>query len=165
MQIDLSSFATNSDIEDMKEEFEKKLIDIRINYVKILIEMHTRLDQVPLSNDSLMKEVADIRLNLIMSFVCKDTEYYTYFKAKYGKEWFDNKKRDMYDFTNNREELIKKLNELIESEKDKSSYSFYKEWVSLITEYRFVFGMSQITEEHIRNNMFIDFFDATSDRL
>jgi hypothetical protein len=165
MQIDLSSFATNSDLESMKEEFEKKLIDIRINYVKILIEMHTRLDQVPLSNDSLMEEIADIRLNSIMSFVCKDTEYYTYFKAKYGKEWFDNKQRDMHDFTSNREELIKKLNCLIESEKDKSSYYFYKEWVNLITEYRFVFGKNEITEEHIKNNMFIDFFDATSDRL
>lgn len=165
MQIDLSNFATNSDLEEMRSEFDKKLIDARIKYIEILIEMHRMNGQNPLSNESLMREVADIRITSIMSFVCKDTEYYTYFKAKYGEKWFDNKERDMYDFTNNREELIKKLNELINSEENMSSYFFYKEWVSLITEYRFVFGRSKVTEEYIKDNMFIDFFDATSDRL
>lgn len=165
MQIDLNNFATNSDLEEMRSEFDKKLIDTRIKYIGILIDMYRMSRQKPHSNESLMKEIADIRLTSIMNLVCKDTEYYTYFKAKYGEKWFDSKERDMYDFTSNREELIKKLNELIDSEENMSSYSFYKEWVNLITEYRFVFGMSKITEEYIKNNMFIDFFDATSDRL
>ena len=165
MQIDLSSFATNSDLEEMRSEFDKKLIDVRIKYIEILIEMHRMNGQKPHSNESLMKEIADIRLTSIMSFACKDTEYYVYFRAKYGEKWFGNKQRNINDFTNNREELIKKLNELINSEEKMNSYSFYKEWVNLITEYRFVFGINKTTEEYIKNNMFIDFFGATSDRL
>ncbi len=165
MEIDLSSFATNSDLEEMKKEFDQKLIGARIKYIEILIEMHRMNGQNPLSNESLMREVADIRITSIMSLVCKDTEYYVYFKAKYGEKWFDIKDRDMNKFIIYREELIKKLNELIESEENMSSYSFYKEWVNLITEYRFVFGLSKIGEEYIKNTMFIDFFDATSDRL
>lgn len=165
MEIDLSSFATNSDLEEMKKEFDQKLIGARIKYIEILIEMHRMNGQNPHSNESLMREVADIRITSIMSFVCKDTEYHVYFRAKYGENWFGNKQRNINDFTNNREELIKKLNELINSEEKMNSYSFYKEWVSLITQYKFVFGRGEISENYIKNNMFIDFFDATSDRL
>ena len=165
MQIDLSNFATNTDLEKMKSEFDKKLIDTRIKYIGILIDMYRMSREKPHSNNSLMEEIADIRLTSIMSLVCKDTECHVYFYAKYGERWFDNKERSTDEFARYREELIKKLNELIESEENMSSYSFYKEWVNLITEYRFVFGRSEISENYIKNNMFIDFFDATSDRL
>ena len=165
MQIDLNNLATNTDLEEMKSEFDKKLIDTKIKYIGILIDMYRMNREKPHSNKSLMEEIANIRLTSIMSLVCKDTEYYVYFKAKYGEKWFDNKERSTNEFTIYREEFIKKLNELIESEENMSSYSFYKEWVSLITQYRFVFGLSKIGEEYIKNTMFIDFFDATSDRL
>lgn len=165
MQIDLNNLATNTDLEEMKSEFDKKLIDTRIKYIGILIDMYRMSREKPHSNKSLMREVADIRITSIMSFVCKDTEYHVYFRAKYGENWFGNKQRNINDFTNNREELIKKLNELINSEEKMNSYSFYKEWVSLITQYKFVFGRGEISENYIKNNMFIDFFDATSNRL